>query len=252
MKKFYSLVAFLTISVAGYAQDVDNFEVGPYEVDYKGSGDYKFRLRKGVDLYEYFDLKKDTTIVVNEEKPVLESIHTAWQIGAELSKRLWGYGIEATQASFFGQYKQRLANSLYFNGGVSLGYQVNKCYAGKVEGYGELEANILEIGIPLSIEYAGLKQNVSTFFVLGGISPLYSTTMTQEEKNKDVGHSSGIRIDPRIEFGAYVPMGSVWGRVGMFIQKGISISDSNPDDKELKYGDRTTRVMIGGNISVVF
>ena len=32
-------ILFVTV-VTGYAQSVDNFVVGPYEVDYKGEGDF--------------------------------------------------------------------------------------------------------------------------------------------------------------------------------------------------------------------
>ena len=66
MKKIITISSLLVIAMAGFAQSVDNFEVGPYEIDYKGPGDYKYRLRKDVNLYDYFGLKKDTTILVVE------------------------------------------------------------------------------------------------------------------------------------------------------------------------------------------
>ena len=57
------ITVLLATIVTGYAQNVDNFEVGPYEVDYNEDGEYKYRLRHGVDLYKYFGLKKDTIIM---------------------------------------------------------------------------------------------------------------------------------------------------------------------------------------------
>lgn len=50
----------LSINYVNAQNEVDDFNVGPYEVYYKGKGDVNFRLKKGVDLYEYFGLKKDT------------------------------------------------------------------------------------------------------------------------------------------------------------------------------------------------
>lgn len=246
MKKIL-FVAFLCLTTVSAKAQVDNFEVGPYEVEYQKDGDYKYRLRKDVDLYEFFDLKKDTTIIVEQKKPA--PVAHAWQIGAELMTRLWGFLKEATQASVFAQYKLKIGTAAYFNGGLSLGYQANKSYTSGVE----IDANILEVGIPLSIEYADLKQKSSSLFVLAGIIPTYSTTLSQKlYEGNDLGNSHGIRIDPRVEFGAYVPAGNVMCRVGLFFQKGISLSDSNPDGIALDYKSRNSRVTVGGSFSFVF
>ena len=65
MKKLIVL-AILFVSLSSYAQTADNFDVGPYEVSYKGEGDFRFRLRKDINLYDYFGLKKDTIIQKQE------------------------------------------------------------------------------------------------------------------------------------------------------------------------------------------
>lgn len=246
MKKILFVAVLFLTAVSAKAQ-VDHFEVGPYEVEYQKDGDFKYRLQKDVDLYKFFDLKKDTIIVVEQAKP--EAISQGWQIGAELMGRLWGFAREATQASVFVQYKLRIGTEIYFNGGVSLGYQANRCISSGMQ----IDANILEVGIPLSIEYADLKQKSSTLFIQAGIIPTYSTTLSQKlHGGKDLGKSHGIRIDPRLEFGTYVPVSNVMCRVGLFIQKGISLSDSNPDGIALDYKSRTSRVTVGGNVSFVF
>lgn len=246
MKKIMFVAVLFLTAVLANAQ-VDHFEVGPYEVEYQKDGDYKYRLQKDVDLYKFFDLKKDTTIIVEQAKP--EPISHAWQIGAELMGRLWGFVREATQASVFAQYKLKIGTDFYFNGGLSLGYQANRCISSGMQ----IDADILEVGIPLSIEYARLKKKSSSLFILAGIIPTYSTTLSQKlHGGNDLGKSHGIRIDPRVEFGTYVPVSNVMVRVGLFIQKGISLSDSNPDGIALDYKSRTSRVTVGGNASIVF
>ena len=64
MKHFFFLCALIAGVIAAKAQtDVDNFNVGPYVVDYNGKGDVKYRLRDNINLYEFFELKMDTTII---------------------------------------------------------------------------------------------------------------------------------------------------------------------------------------------
>lgn len=263
MKKLLFFALFLILSTVGKAQDVDNFEVGPYEVEYKGTGDYRFRLRKGVNLYEYFDLKKDTVVKVQEQVAEPPSVEKAWQTGLELGRRVWGFGInDATDLTLFAQYKMAIGKDVYFGAGLSATYQANKATGTYIiEGKtltknsdNTLEANIFELGIPLSIEYAKLKKHAATPFIGLTVTPLFSTTMSQKIVNKyeNLDGSHGLRIDPKLELGAYIPMGDYHARIGLFIRKGLSLSSSSSDNYDLKYGDRTTRVSIGGNISILF
>ena len=136
MKKFFSLVAFLTISVTGFAQDVDNFEVGPYEVDYKGSGDYKFRLRKGVDLYEYFGLKKDTTIQVVDAPT--SPIKGAFQLNVFMSIPRFVVNGVSNVWGIDGAWKQKIGQQLYFNAGLSVALSIGK-YGEAYQNYNDWE-----------------------------------------------------------------------------------------------------------------
>lgn len=255
MKKKSLLFVFLTVSTVGMAQEVDYFEVGPYEVIYRGFGDFDARLRKDIDLLDYFDIKKDTIFVQKEVYPDFEPITTAWQAGAELTRKLWGFGYEATEASFWGSYKYQVSDGIYLNGGVSLAYQYNKCANVKIDNRSkEVDASIFEIGVPLSVEFADIRQNCSAPFVMVGLTPTYSTTLSQKiaSSDNDLGGSSAVRIDPRFEFGTYFPFANKLCRIGLFIKKGLVLSESNPDGKDLIYGSRTSRVSIGGNISILF
>lgn len=76
MKRFLLLSMLLISASLLSAQNVvENFVIGPYEVDYKGQGNVNFRLRKGIDLYEYFNLKKDTVLISNiSETPLKRGI----------------------------------------------------------------------------------------------------------------------------------------------------------------------------------
>lgn len=246
MKKFFSVIALLALSVSGYAQDVDNFEVGPYEVDYKGSGDYKFRLRKGVDLYEYFGLKKDTTIQVTETPS--SPIKGAFQLNALMSLPYYTPNGTSNVWGVDGAWKQMIGQKLYFNAGLFVGISVGK-YGEAYKKYkdwkdGPYKETLFEIGVPLSIELSNLDRNKSSLYGSIGVVPTFYTG------GKDpAGESkSGIFVAPRIDFGGYLPVGKQLVRLGGFFQYDINCSAGDYDI----FKERIGRSFIGGNIGLVF
>lgn len=241
MKKIFSMFAILAISVSGFAQNVDNFEVGPYEVDYKGAGDYKFRLRKGVDLYEYFGLKKDTVINVVDEKP------TRFKHGVQLSvfaetcmsrqaRYSMVYGIGAS-------WKQRIANKFLFNGGLSLGF------AGATTA--NQKYNVLEIGIPLSVEWSNLNAKKASFYAGLGMTPTIYATTSAEYITSPIGVSpekyNGFYIAPCLEVGAYVPVGKKIMKIGITWRQKINCSTKNYD----LYQQIIGRTFVGANLGII-
>lgn len=246
MKKVFSLVAFLTIFVAGFAQDVDNFEVGPYEVDYKGSGDYKFRLRKGVDLYEYFGLKKDTTIQVVDTPT--SPIKGAFQLNAFMSiprfvvngvSNVWGVD---------GAWKQRIGQQLFFNAGLSVALSMGK-YGEAYQKYkdwedGNYSETMFEIGVPLSVELCNLDRKKATMYGGIGVVPTFYTGGKDEAGDS----KSGLFIAPRIDIGGYLPIGKQLVRLGGFAQYDINCSGGDYDI----FKERIGRFFIGANIGLVF
>lgn len=246
MKKVFSLVAFLTIFVAGFAQDVDNFEVGPYEVDYKGSGDYKFRLRKGVDLYEYFGLKKDTTIQVVDTPT--SPIKGAFQLNAFMSiprfvvngvSNVWGVD---------GAWKQRIGQQLFFNAGLSVALSMGK-YGEAYQKYkdwedGNFSETMFEIGVPLSVEFCNLDRKKATMYGGIGVVPTFYTGGKDEAGDS----KSGLFIAPRIDIGGYLPIGKQLVRLGGFAQYDINCSGGDYDI----FKERIGRFFIGANIGLVF
>lgn len=246
MKKLFLLVVLSTISVVGFAQDVDNFEVGPYEVDYKGFGDYKYRLKKGVDLYEYFGLKKDTTIQVMDSQTA--PVKGAFQLNVSLSIPRWIANGTSNVFGIDGAWKMQIGNQLYFNSGFSLALALGK-YGVAYKGYddwkdGSFTETIIELGVPLSIELCDLDSKKASLYGGIGVIPTFYTG------GKDgAGESkSGLFVAPRLDIGGYLPINNQIVRMGGFVQYDINCSGGDHDI----FKERIGRFFIGANIGLVF
>lgn len=231
MKKLFSLAAFFMLSLAGLAQNVDNFEVGPYEVEYNGSGDYKFRIRKDVDLYEYFNLKKDTVIKVAEFET--SPVKQGWQVGltlnvpryiANTSNNVIGVGVD-------GIWKCNIGNKVYFNTGVSASFTFYE------------DGTMPQIGIPLSIEFSELDYKKASLYCGVGLVPTFFSGVKKDGESK-----SGLLIAPKLEVGTYIPMVGRLIRLGGFISY-PEINCSGGDDV---IKERFGRLFVGANICFVF
>lgn len=77
MKKIvFVLCGLLAATMANGQEVIDNFHIGPYEVDYMGKGDVNFRLRKDINLYEYFKIEDNvecTPVIILDQ---FEEIYT--------------------------------------------------------------------------------------------------------------------------------------------------------------------------------
>lgn len=225
MKKVLLFIAFFAVSFAGFAQDVENFEVGPYEVAYKGSGDYKFRLRKGIDLYEYFGLKKDTIIQVVETPT--SPIKGAFQLNVAMSMpryHYYGWGIN-------GAWKQQIGTLLYFNGGLSANLLTGSSNP------------MFEVGLPLSVELCNLDRKKASMYCGAGIVPTFYAGGKDEADESKLG----LFIAPRIDVGGYFPMAMKLVRLGAFLQYNINCSGGDYDIYKEQFG----RFYIGANIGFV-
>ena len=225
MKRILFLGALLMLSFVGFAQNVENFEVGPYEVDYKGAGDYKFRFRKGVDLYEYFGLKRDTTIQTIEVPN--SPVKGAFQLNVAMSMpryHYYGWGIN-------GAWKQQIGTQLYFNGGLS---------ANLLTGSSD---PIFEVGLPLSVELCNLDRNKASMYCGAGIVPTFYVG-GKDEVNES---KSGFFIAPRIDVGGYFPIAMKLIRLGAFLQYNINCTGGDHNI----YKEQIGRFFIGANIGIV-
>lgn len=260
MRKLITLAIFLAVAAAGMAQDIDNFEVGPYEVEYKGSGDYKFRLRKGVDLYKYYGLKRDT--IVRKARPESQPVEGAMQVDVFMA--LPRYVANGTSNVFGveGQWKQAIGRNVYFNGGLSLGLSFGKYgeYWKSLypkdwkEKDGQFSETMFEVGVPLSVEFASLNRKKASMYLGVGVVPtLYfggkgrSGGTDSEGKAIDDGSASGLFVAPRLDIGGYLPVGGQLVRVGGFVQYDINCSKGDFDI----FGERVGRVFLGANIGLI-
>lgn len=238
MKKVIVFCALLAGVVACSAQTViDHFIVGPYVVDYNGQDDVNYRLKDNIDLYEYFDLQRDTTIVISQQ--VADPVKHAIQISAVLGANLYTtkeFGVE-------GLWKQNIANNLYFNGGLSFLFD----YTAK---NGDTsKRSMFELGVPLQIELSNLDRRRASFYGLFGISPTFYSTLKTEAGSRpyDGKKKSGMLVAPSLEVGCNVPVGTTIVRLGVYGKYKINCSTSGFD----VYKDCVGRAFIGGKISVV-
>lgn len=221
MRKLLTLCVMLAGMVTCSAQAViDNFNVGPYIVDYNGQGDVKYRLRDNINLYEFFELKRDTAVIsMAKEVPVKHAIEIAGNAGANryASKEI---GLE-------GVWKQLVGKNLYFNGGLLINLGIANY------GKGMLKRNMLEIGIPLQIELGKLNHQYASLYGSFGITPTFYSTMKAEGYNVltkvvdgkvesiDV-KKSGFLISPSLEFGGNISVGTTIMRIGVYAKYKIN------------------------------
>ena len=248
MKNFLILIATLSFSATGVAQVVDNFEVGPYEVEYKEPGDYRYRLRKGVDLYDYYELKKDTTIVLQDVEG--EPLDNALLVGLQYGLHGYGQFGATNKISVVGSYKQRIGSQLFFNAGVNLAIGLGD-YGVACDNMSE---TMFEAGVPLSIELSDInRERASLYGTLGVVPTFFSSLSNSSDTGGDAYEGkkfskSGFYVAPVIGIGAYVP---VWGqlvRVGVFFQHNILFKDKESN----VYSRRIGRSVFGAEVGIVF
>ena len=247
MRKITSLLILLTLTVICSAQNIDNFDVGPYEVDYKDKGDFKFRLRKDIDLYEYFGLKRDTVV---QEIRKSHPVKGAFQLNAFFGA--YSYEGSTTSLGLDGSWKQKIGKMLYFNSGISVGISY-----GKYDGRNYLKETMLQIGIPVSIEVSQLNHNRASLFAGLGVTPTYYNTLKSEYQNHKKTNpkkNSGIYVAPKLEVGSYIPVNKCIVRIGLFGQYNINCSKNEigtQTDANV-FKEYIGCVSIGGNVGIVF
>ena len=240
MKKYLFHVALVAGILSGSAQSKpDQFTVGPYLIDYYGQGDVNYRLQDNVDLYEFFELRKDTTIVVKDVTPV--AIRNAFQISAVLGANLH----TPKEFGFEGLYKLRLPANLYFNAGLSFMFDITAQYADRPK------RTVFELGVPLQIELCNLCRKQPSFYGLFSIAPSFYNTLSasagSNSTENDLTKKSGLMIAPSLEVGGNIPLGNVMIRLGVYGKYKINCNTSDFD----VYAKSVGRAFIGGKLSVI-
>ena len=241
MKRLLILCTLFAGVVTANAQKVvDNFTVGPYVVDYLGDGEVKYRLRDKIDLYEFFELRKDTTIVAASapvaDVPVKHAIQVSGYVGSG--------PVNPKEIGASGVWKQNVARNLYFNGGISIAFgHDNTEKRGK--------RNMFEFGFPLQIEWTKLSYQKPSLFGIFGITPTAYATMSCSNWDgapvQDYQKKSGFLIAPALEFGGNIPVGRILMRIGVYGQYKINCTTGEYDI----YKQSAGRVFLGAKIGVV-
>lgn len=233
------LCAMLAGIFATTAQTViDNFNVGPYIVDYRGQGDVRYRLRDNINLYEFFELKMDTTVIsLVEEIPVKHAVEISGNVGSNR--------FSAKEIGLEGVWKQLVGKKLYFNGGVSL------TFGHTDRGKQSLKRDMLEIGIPLQIELGKLNRQYASLYGSFGITPAFYSTLKAEMQNAPEGvdvKKSGFLITPSLEFGGNIPVCSTIMRIGVYARYKINCT---PDGFNVYSHGGAGRMFLGAKIGFV-
>ena len=219
MKKIIFSLMLVVMTTAAFAQSPDKIKVGPYEIHYYGKQDYDYMLMEDINLFEFYDLQKDTTIVIEEKTDPMKH---GMQVGLGMrlpfgSPRTPVLGVE-------GVWKQGLGKNFYLNAGLDLNYVP----AVEARGY---KAGV-EIGIPVSIEYTNLDRQKAALYVGVGAIPAYYTS------------AGKFDVAPRVDFGGYLPLFDQLFRIGVFGQFNTTPEVRNQFTKR--------GLSVGGTLGIVF
>lgn len=242
---FLILCGLLTTTMAKSQEVIDNFQVGPYEVDYMGKGDVNFRLKKNINLYEYFKLQKDT--IIAESKKV-QPIKKGFEVGVTYSMPRFGVKGAFNSFGVYGSAKSKVTNNMYLNYGGKIAIS----YEHYIEEVNNLKDVLFEVGVPLSVEFANLNKGTSSFFASVGFTPAYYTTLSAKEnkdgKDVDTDKKSGLYVAPKVELGGYIPVNDHFLKLGLFGEYRINCAKA--EDNIFKH--RIGRAFVGANIGYVF
>lgn len=242
---FLILCGLLTTTMAKSQEVIDNFQVGPYEVDYMGKGDVNFRLKKNINLYEYFKLQKDT--IIAESKKV-QPIKKGFEVGVTYSMPRFGVGGAFNSFGVYGSAKSKITSNIYLNYGGKIAIS----YGHYNEEVNNLKDVLFEVGVPLSVEFANLNKDTSSFFASVGFTPAYYTTLSAKEnkdgKDVDADKKSGLYVAPKVELGGYIPVNDHFLKLGLFGEYRINCTKA--EDNIFK--QRIGRAFVGANIGYVF
>lgn len=249
IKAFLLFTILSATVVAGYAQDIDNFNIGPYEVDYRGMRDYSARLRTDIDLYSYFKLKRDTIINI-----IPERFEHGVQINVDMG--VLGLIMNSNFNTFglSGSWKQQIDEKVYYNAGVSLGYSTGKYSNDNAYNPYTRKDGMLEIGIPVSVELTNLYSSYnrpSLYGAIGIIPAFYSTMSVDESFAEGIKNSGekdfGFLLSPRVDFGGYIPVSNQKLRIGIYGEYRICCFQSIGI-----YKKRVSRSLFGVTAGLVF
>jgi len=246
MKKSILTILLLTASFICFSQNIDNFkkfDVGPFEVI---DEDNNYRLRDGVSIPEYFELKKPMDvnsfqIDIFFSLPGIVNVNT--------------YGVDFI-------WKRKISDNWFVNAGIEAAFPsaksngfvlrqggdepvIEKCAVSSVSSY--------YLGIPVTLEYVwGKKKILSGYFGFGLTPGGYSNGAIKadvEGVKKEQYTKFGFFLAPRVDLGFYAPAGRNYFRAGILLEYKADLTDSNVENRFM-YGIGC--FMPGINLGLVF
>ena len=160
------------------------------------------------------------------------------------------FGVKGAFNSFgvYGSAKSKVTNNIYLNYGGKIAIS----YGHYNEEVNNLKDVLFEVGVPLSVEFANLNKNTSSFFASIGFTPAYYTTLSAKEnkdgKDVDADKKSGLYVAPKVELGGYIPVNNHFLKLGLFGEYRINCTKA--EDNIFK--QRIGRAFVGANIGYVF
>lgn len=247
MKKNVLILCGLLAATLTKSQTViDHFSLGPYEVEYYGKGDFNYHLVKGVNLAEFYGIKKDTVVI---EKKTEKPVKKAFELGLSYTIPRFNIGGAFNSFGLYGSAKNKVGHNMYLNygGKIDFGWeQGNKMNDGR-------KSVLFEVGIPLSFEFANLDRTKSSFFASIGITPAFYTTLYAKEtinnSKVDADKKNGLYIAPRLDLGGYLPVKEHPVKIGLFLEYRIGCKKG---EENVFKQQRIGRVMIGANVGYIF
>lgn len=246
MKRILFIVcAVLTAGMLRGQVVKDNFQVGPYDVDYLGKGDVNYRLKKGIDLYDYFGLVKDTVFI---EKKKDKPIKRAFELEFSYSNPRFEVKGAFNSFGIYGLSKSKVGKYVYLNYGGTVGVS----YGRYNEEMKNLKDVLFEVGLPLSVEFADLNRLRSSLYANIGFTPAFYTAVMSKELSEgeevDSEKKNGVYIAPKLELGGYITANEHLIKVGVFGE--YRISCAKEEDNIFK--ERIGRAFVGAKIGCVF
>jgi len=245
MKRYVLSIVLLTVSFIGFAQNTDTFkkfDVGPFEVV---DEDNNYQLRDGVNILEYFELKRQV------EK---NSFQTDLFFGLRGEADVNTYGIDFI-------WKRRISDSWFLNSGISAAIPGAKSCSPVVAVQGNKKDTLslsmvsCYLGVPITLEYMwGRNSIVSGYFGFGltpGISCIGALRVKNEKTDKSENYSDlAPFLAPRVDLGFYAPVGKHYLRAGILLEYKIVFAKDKKMEDMFKCG--VGNFMPGVNFGLVF
>ena len=252
LKKLRTFIvcALLSTTFINVNAQVVELDVGPYTVRYVNEDQFTPMLRiDSVELYDFFNLKRDTVIYNNVIPTKLErgiQITANAGISGLLSKGGFKhYDIRA-------ELKQQLNDAIYLNAGVSVGISTGEYGSQNTPHY--RKDQMLEIGIPVSLEVTNLYKGYNQASLYGGVGfiPTFYKTVKIDNSSADKVRNDnvkdfGVLITPRADFGAYIPIFGQVLRIGIYGEYRICCFQNVGI-----YKKRVSKSILGANLGLVF